>query len=198
MRTSLVAAAALLALASAPAAQAQDALYYGLGVAVSANSTSSPEVTGYEPTATDYGVALTLGYRFPSTGTVAYGIEGNLDLMSGKLMSDSFDACSDFSPTWCEVDTTFRLRGTVSSELASGARLMGSLGAAIVRGRAEDGPGNYVNATGRGLSLGVSWEQVGGNLPVRVDVNYDAIRIDDANIYDRKLDMIGLRVSYMF
>ena len=35
-------------------------------------------------------------------------------------------------------------------------------------------------------------------MPVRVDLNYDAIREDDANNYDRDLDMIGLRLSYMF
>jgi hypothetical protein len=196
MRTSLLSAAAVLALASA--GQAQDGLYYGLGLAISANSTSAPEVSGYEATATDYGVALTLGYRFAAAGTLSYGIEGNLDLMSGKVMSDTFDACTDVSPTWCEVDAAFRLRGTVTSDMANGSRIMGSLGAVIVHGRAEDGPGNYVSATGRGLSLGVAWEQVGGSMPMRVDLNYDAIREDNADIYERDLDMIGLRVSYMF
>lgn len=196
MKTGLIATA--LTVAMATSVQAQDGAYFGIGLGVSHNSTSATIVPDFDATATDFGLALTAGYRFASVGNLTYGFEGNLDIMGGKLMSDYVDACTDESPTWCEVDATLRLRGTVSSELASGARLMGSLGAAIVRGRAEDGPGNYVNATGRGLSLGVSWEQVGGNLPVRVDVNYDAIRIDDANNYDRKLDMIGLRVSYMF
>lgn len=191
----MFATAALLALA--PAAQAQDA-YFGLGLAVSGNSSSGDEFSSYEPSATDYGIALTAGYRFASAGTLAYGVEGNLDLMSGKLMSDGDDACTSVAPTWCEVDAVFRLRGTMTSELANGSRLMGSLGAAIVHGRAEDGPGTYVSTTGRGLSLGLSWEQVGGSVPVRVDLNYDAIREDDANNYDRDLDMIGLRLSYMF
>lgn len=195
MKMTLLASAALLALA--PAVQAQDA-YFGLGLGVSANSTTASEVTGFEPSATDFGLALTAGYRFASVGTVTYGIEGNLDLMGGKLMSDTFDACTDFAPTWCEVDAALRLRGTVTSDLANGSRVMGSLGAVMVRGRAEDGPGNYVNATGRGLSLGVSWEQVGGTMPLRVDLNYDAIREDDADLYERDLDMLGLRVSYMF
>ena len=44
----------------------------------------------------------------------------------------------------------------MTSELANGSRLMGSLGAAIVHGRAEDGPGTYVSTTGRGLSLACS------------------------------------------
>lgn len=196
MKTALLATALTLTLVTT--VQAEDGAYFGIGLGLSHNSTSAPIVPGFEATATDYGLALTAGYRFASVGNLTYGFEGNLDIMAGKLMSDYVDACTDESPTWCETDATLRLRGTLSTDLAGGARLMGSLGAALVQGRAEDGPGNYVDATGRGLSLGVSWEQVGGNLPVRVDVNYDAIRIDDANLYDRKLDMIGLRVSYMF
>ena len=179
MKTMLTATA--LALALGTMAQAQDA-YFGLGLGVSRNSTSSTIFPNYEPTATDYGLALTAGYRFASAGNLTYGVEGNLDLMSGKLMSDGIDACNSAGPTWCEIDVTLRLRGTATTELANGARLMGSLGAAIVQGRAEDGAGVFVDAMGRGLSLGVSWENVGGNMPVRVDLNYDAIRIDDAPI----------------
>ncbi len=35
-------------------------------------------------------------------------------------------------------------------------------------------------------------------MPLRVDLNYDAVRDDNQNFYERDLDMIGLRVSYMF
>ena len=37
-----------------------------------------------------------------------------------------------------------------------------------------------------------------GGMPVRVDVNYDAIRDDNQPAYERDLDLVGLRVSYMF
>lgn len=195
MKIGLLASTFVLALASAAAAQ--DGAYFGLGLGVSQNS-SKASFGSFEPSATDYALALTAGYRFPSAGTLAYGIEGNLDLMTGNLMSDGSDACTSVAPTWCEVNATARLRGTMSSDLASGGRVTASLGAVMVSGRAEDGPDTYVDAIGRGLSFGVAWENLGGGMPVRVDLNYDAIREDDANNYDRKLDMIGLRVSYMF
>jgi hypothetical protein len=196
MKTALLASTVVLALAQA--ASAQDGAYYGVGLGVTDNSSVATGFDGYEPSATDYGLALTAGYRFPSAGTLSFGVEGNLDLMAGNLMSDEIDACSSNAPTWCEVNTTARLRGTMSTELAGGSRLTSSLGAVVVRGRAEDGPGTFVDTTGRGLSIGVAWEQVGGGLPVRVDLNYDSVKTDNANNYDRSLDMVGLRVSYMF
>jgi len=169
-----------------------------VGVAVTHNSTSAPIVPGFDPTVTDFGLALTAGYRFATVGNLTYGFEGNLDLMGGKLMGDYVDACEDESPTWCEVDAALRLRGTLSTDLANGSRLTTSLGAVVVRGRAEDGPGNYLDTTGRGLSIGVAWEKLDGRMPLRVDLNYDAVRKDNATAYERELDMIGLRLSYMF
>jgi hypothetical protein len=195
MKFSALAPLAVLALA--PAAMAQDGAYYGIGLGVSHNTTSSPVISNYDATATDVALALTAGYRFATAGNLTYGIEGNLDIMSGNLMSDSIDACTDWSPTWCEVDAALRLRGTMASDLG-GSRLTASLGAVVVRGLAENGPGNYVDTTGRGLSVGVAWEKLDGSLPVRVDLNYDAIRHDNQTEYDRSLDMVGLRVSYMF
>ncbi|TAG20889.1 MAG: hypothetical protein EAZ40_09385 [Rhodobacterales bacterium] len=196
MKNALLASTVVLALAQA--ASAQDGLYFGLGLAVTDNSTTATGFDIFEPSARDFGLALTAGYRLASAGTLSFGVEGNLDLMSGKLMSDGNNACASFAPTWCEVDVTARLRGTMSTELSGGSRLTSSLGAVVVRGRAEDGPGNFVSTIGRGLSLGVAWEQVGGGLPVRVDLNYDSVKTDNANNFDRSLDMVGLRVSYMF
>lgn len=196
MKIGILASTLVLALASAAAAQ--DGAYFGLGVGVS-NETSAPELGGDEISADDFGLALTAGYRFPSAGPTAFGVEGNLDLMSGKVMGKNGDeACPGFGPTWCHVDAVARLRGTVSTDLSGGGRLMGSLGVVVVSGQAEDGPGTYVDAIGRGLSVGVSWESLGGGMPVRVDLNYDTVMEDNANNYDRSLDMIGLRVSYMF
>lgn len=197
MKIGLLASTVVLALANAAAAE--DGAYFGLGIGVS-NETSAPEFNkDGEISATDFGLALTAGYRFPSAGTVAFGVEGNLDLMSGKLMGkDGNEACPGFGPTWCYVDAAARLRGTVSTDLSGGGRLMGSLGAVVVRGQAEDGPGTFVDAVGRGISIGVAWENLGGGMPVRVDLNYDSVKRDNANNYDRSLDMIGLRVSYMF
>jgi len=192
-------ASTFFVLGLANAAAAQDGAYFGLGVGV-LQETSAPEPSGSnEVSADDFGLALTAGYRFPSAGATAFGVEGNLDLMSGKLMDrNGNEACPGFGPTWCHVDAVARLRGTVSTDLAGGGRVMGSLGVVVVRGQAEDGPGVYVGATGRGLSVGVSWENSGAGMPVRVDLNYDAVTEDNANNYDRSLDMIGLRVSYMF
>ena len=198
MRLNLLATG--LALGFATMAQAQEGAYFGVGLGITESSGSATILPDDEFSATDYGLALTAGYRFATVGNLTYGIEGNLDLMGGNRMSTSggVDACTNQSPSWCEVDAVLRLRGTFATDLANGSRLTASLGAAVVRGLAEDGPDNYVDATGRGLSLGVAWEKVGSGMPVRVDLNYDAIRNDDANLYDRELNMIGLRVSYMF
>lgn len=188
-----IAAAALL---SGPAL-AQDT-YFGLGLSVTQGTSNAPASPDYDMAVTDFGLALTAGYRFATVGTLTYGLEGNLDIQGGKRMSDGpAEACSGVTPSWCEIDTIARLRATVSSDLSSGNRWTASLGAAIVSGLAEDNPGVYVDTVGRGLSLGVAWEKTAG-LPVRVDVNYDAIRKDDANNYTRDLDILGLRLSYMF
>jgi hypothetical protein len=95
------------------------------------------------------------------------------------------------------VDAALRLRATMATDL-NGSRLTASLGAVMVRGLTENGGGNYLDTTGRGVSVGVAWEQLSGGLPVRVDLNYDAIQTDNQPLFDRSLDMIGLRVSYMF
>lgn len=188
-----------VALAIPQLAAAQDGLYYGIGLAAVNTSSDAPIVPFYEASTTDFGLALTLGYRFASTGPLTYGIEGNVDVMSGKRMTgDPVDACEDISPVWCEVDTVARLRATLSSDVGTGTRLTGSIGAVMADGLAEDGPGNYVDTAGHGLSLGVAWEKVDGPYPVRIDLNMDHISKDNANLYDRQLDMIGLRVSYMF
>ena len=163
------------------------------------SSTSAPIVSDYEASATDYALALTAGYRFASAGPLTYGVEGNLDFVSGKTMSDSgVDACTGTSPSWCTVDIAMRLRGTLGTDLASGNRLTASLGAIVVRGKTENGPGNYLDTTGRGVSVGVAWERVSDQMPVRIDLNYDSIRTDDQPAYERDLDMVGLRISYMF
>jgi len=65
-----------------------------------------------------------------------------------------------------------------------------------VQGRSENGPGNYLDTTGRGISVGFAWQKDG--MPVRIDLNYDAVRDDNQTAYERDLDMVGLRVSYMF
>jgi hypothetical protein len=192
-----VALATFAALGLAQTASAEEGLYYGIGLGVGSTMTTSEVVPFYEARATDYSLALTLGYRFATSGPVTFGIEGNLDLMSGNNMADSgLASCTGVSPSWCEVDTALRLRGTMTSDLAGGNHLTTSLGLVVVKGRAESGPGNNVDTTGRGVSVGVAWERDGS--PLRVDLNYDAIRSDNQTMYDRDLDMIGLRVSYMF
>lgn len=189
--------AILPALLLAGSALAQDGFYYGVGVGVTGSSSVAPIVDFYDARATDLSLALTAGYRFGTSGALGYGIEGNLDLLGGRTMSDGTDACTGTSPSWCEVNTVLRVRGTLSQDLANGNRLTSSLGVAVVRGVSENGPGNNLDTTGRGLSVGFAWEKTVGT-PLRIDLNYDAIRDDNQPAYERDLDLIGLRVSYMF
>jgi hypothetical protein len=196
MRLNLAAAGLLLALTQS--ASADDGLYYGLGLGVLNSTSEAPIVPGFEGQATDTSLALTLGYRWPQAGVVFYGVEGNLDFHTGNLMNDSVDACTSTSPTWCEVDSTARLRVTIGHELAGGSTVMAHIGAVAVSGRLEANPGDFRDSTGRGASVGVSWERLYGAVPLRVDLNYDSIRSDSNPTYERSLDMIGLRVSYMF
>jgi len=192
-----IAFATLATLGLAQAAYAGDGLYYGIGLGLGSTQTVSPVVPEYDATATDYSLALTLGYRFAASGALTYGIEGNLDVSSGNTMSGSgIDACTGNSPSWCEVDTVLRLRGTMTNVFGGGSELTTSVGLVMVQGRSENGELNYLSTTGRGFSIGLAWQKVG--MPVRVDLNYDAVRDDNQTSFERELDMIGLRVSYMF
>jgi hypothetical protein len=194
--------AAFAACLSQPAIAQDAGLYFGLGVTAQHAESSAPGFGSFTPTANDFGLALTTGYRFASTGKLSYGVEGNLDLMTGDLMSDEGrdgrDACTSRGPTWCELDQMLRLRGTIATVLEGGNRVTGSLGLVMVNGRAEDGDGVYVDATGTGPSLGVAWETAAAGLPLRFDLNYEWITSDDADTYERDLDMVSLRLSYMF
>lgn len=189
----LVSATALLA---AHAASAQDGFYFGVGLGLTESSTNAPIVSFYTATATDVSLALTAGYRFAGTEKLSFGIEGNLDLLGGATMKDGTDACTGTSPSWCTIDTVLRLRGTLTTQLAGGSRLTSSLGAVLVKGVSENGPGNNLDTTGNGYSFGFGWEAAGQ--PVRVDLNFDVIRDDDQPAYERDLDLVGLRLSYMF
>lgn len=189
---------ALVILSIAPPVLAQDGAYFGAGIAFTDSSSTADIVPDDEFSGTDFGLALTAGYRAMASGNLAYGVEGNLDLMSGETLSGSSDACSNASPTWCEVDSILRIRGTLGTVLAGGDILTGSLGGVVISGRAEDGPNNYVDTVGTGISFGASWELVGSSMPLRFDFNYDSINSDDADNYQRDLDVIGLRASYMF
>lgn len=193
MKSLLIAAAAVVLLA--PTTQAQDGVYFGAG-ATTIRSTTSPDDPwgGYEPTGRDAGLALTLGYRFPAAGTMAFGIEANLDVTSGKRMTNS---CVSTGPAWCDVENILRLRGTMTFDLGEGGQLTTSLGAVRVNGVSEDNPLLFVDTTGRGASFGLGWQPQGG-MPLRYDLNIDRITSDDTPNYDRSLDLIGLRVSYMF
>lgn len=192
-----IAFATLATLGLAQAASAGDGLYYGIGLGLGSTQTVSPVVPEYDATATDYSLALTLGYRFAASGALTYGIEGNLDLGSGNTMSgEGIDTCTGNSPSWCEVDTVLRLRGTMTNSFGGGNELTASLGMVMVKGRTENGLAGYLSTTGQGVSLGLSWQKDG--MPLRIDLNYDVVRNDNQDYFERDLDMIGLRVSYMF
>lgn len=179
----------------AQAATAQDGLYYGLGVGVMQERTHAPIVDEFHASATDFALALTAGYRFSGPQQLVFGLEGNLDLPGGATLKGPFDTCTGESPTWCSLDAVLRLRSTLTADLSGGA-LTSSLGMVVVRGTAENGPGNNVSTTGTGMSFGLSWAP--DTMPVRFDLNYDAVRSDNRPQYDRELNLVGLRVSYMF
>lgn len=187
--------AAISALSMAQATNAQDGFYFGAGVAaISTSSDPGEEWGGYDVSGRDAGLALTLGYNFASVDNLTYGIEGNLDFTSGNRMDGS---CEAIGPVWCEIDSTLRLRGTVTFDLGTGGHLTTSLGAVVAKGTVEDAPGLLVDAKGTGLSVGLAWQAASG-MPLRYDLNIDRIRKDDAPNFDRSLDMVSLRVSYMF
>lgn len=197
MKIAILASAFGLALAQSAAAQ--DGAYFGIGLGIGQTMTTSSVVPEYDASVTDFSLALTAGYRFASAGPLTYGVEGNLDLMAGNVMEDNgTDACTGSSPSWCEVDAAFRLRGTLTADYVGGNRWTASLGVVVVQGLSENGGGNYLDTRGQGVSVGIAWERPDAGLPVRVDLNYDAVRDDNQPAYDRNLDMIGLRVSYMF
>ena len=188
-----------LALLLAQTAHAQDGAYFGLGVGANFNTAVSDTVPSFVATSTDAALALTAGYRWQQMGAGYWGVEVNLDFASGELMADgSQDACTDVSPDWCNIDTVARLRATYSHGMGDGSMLMGSFGLAAVRGRLEQNPSEYVDATGTGLSLGIAWEKPFGDRAMRFDLNYDVINEDDHPTYPRELDIIGIRASYMF
>lgn len=188
----------LFLLGAVQSAAAEDGFYYGVGLGLLKSEASAPIVAGFDATATDASLALTAGYRWPQTKNVAFGVEGNLDVHTGHLMSDVADACTSVSPSWCEVNSTLRLRGTLGSVLANGDRLTASLGAVAVRGRLEANPGDYRRSTGSGWSVGVFWEKASSTIPVRIDLNFDKIENDNIPTYGWSLEMFGVRVSYMF
>lgn len=194
MRTIILAAAS--ALLATQTASAQDGFYLGLGLGLTESSSYAPAVPVVSSTGTDVSLALTAGYRFTGSGPLTFGVEGNLDILGGKTLNGCRDGAAIASPNWCTLETVARLRGTLSTELANGSRLTSSLGAVMVMGTSEAGPGFRPDTTGHGFSLGFGWEPAA--MPVRVDVNYDAIRDDNQPAYERDLDLVGLRVSYMF
>ena len=197
MRLTFLATSLLVALTQSAAAE--DGFYYGLGLGVTQSSADAEIEDFFNLTATNLSLALTAGYRIAQSKGLSYGIEGNLDVHTGKLMKDGpAEGCSNFTPSWCEINSSLRVRGTLSKKLAAGNTLMASLGFVVVSGRLEANPSDYRDSIGRGPSIGISWEHPMGNHGLRMDLNYDLIKTDNNPTYDRSLDMIGLRISYMF
>lgn len=198
----LASLAIISAFSLAGPAAAQDGFYYGVGLGVTKGETSSTAIEAFVPTGTDYALALTAGYRFPSTQGLSFGIEGNLDALTAETMVDDATdraACDNASPTWCEVETVLRLRATISGELANGSRITAALGPVAAQGRGEQSFDVYKDTHGTGMSWGLSWEAPPSlGAPVRIDLNWDKIDQDNLERYDQKLEMVGLRASYMF
>lgn len=183
----------------AHSASAENGAYFGLGASANFNSAVSSEVSFFQATSTDFAFALTAGYRWSLPNTAFWGVEANVDFGTGELMSDDgIDACTDISPDWCNIDSVARLRATYGRDLANGTTLMGSFGLAAAQGRLEVNPGDYRDATGTGISVGVAWEKPLGGHAVRVDLNYDFIDDDNHPTYPRELEILSIRASYMF
>jgi hypothetical protein len=181
-------------------AEAEEGVYFALGITRTAGESAEP-IFFREFTGNDVGLALTVGYAFAPAGNLTFGVEGNLDVLSGNRFDDAaggLPACSGAGPSWCEVDAILRLRGTLSTDLANGSRVSGSIGPVLVKGITENGGADYLATTGTGISVGVSWALPDTSMPLRVDFNYDSIRRDNAEEYSRTLDMVGFRVSYTF
>jgi hypothetical protein len=175
-------------------ASAEMDYYFGAGIGLVESRDVASEVPEFEAKAVDVSLALTAGLR-TSNG---FGIEANADILSSNLMEiDGSEACNGQSPTWCEIGSIVRLRGTASTSLDDGSQLMVSGGLVRVTGVSENNPGNLLDTIGQGISFGLSWQMA--NKPMRIDVNYDIISNDsNSDFYERNLEVSGIRLSYMF
>jgi hypothetical protein len=129
-------------------ASAEMDYYFGAGIGLVESRNVASIVPELEAKAVDVSLALTAGLRFSN----GFGIEANADILSSNLMEiDGSEACNGQSPTWCEIGSIVRLRGTAATSLDNGSQLMVSGGLVRVTGVSENNPGNLLDTIGQGF-----------------------------------------------
>ena len=68
----------------------------------------------------------------------------------------------------------------------------------MVNGLLENGPGTYVSGRGLGYSVGLGAEKQVAKGTMRIEAIYDVITTDNRPMYDRDLDILSLRASFIF
>lgn len=192
--------AAIGALFLATAVQADEGLYYG--VALGYSDMSSTSLNGGGATSgQDFSVGGIVGYGFALQNGANIAVEGTLDVTTGNTFSDDInvgDACTNNSPDWCEVDAIARVRGVYGTTMANGYEVLSMAGIAAVSGRAEDGPANFADTTAVGYTLGVGLETDFRNSSIRYELTYDNFDEHSPEAFDKDLEIISLRVAFMF
>ncbi|RYG92388.1 hypothetical protein EU803_08155 [Loktanella sp. IMCC34160] len=183
----------------AGAAQAEEGLYYGAALGLAKSESESAGIGMTEGNDMTFGVVL--GYRMEYASGTSVAIEGTYDGTSRNLMTSvgvPTDACTDWSPDWCEVHTIARIRGVYGTTLSNGIEVLSMAGIASVAGLAEDGPGNYVDTTATGFTLGVGGQKPVGNGMLRVELVYDRFEGSEPGDYEKNLDILSLRTVFTF
>ena len=179
---------------------AETGFYYGLSAGVSMYDTVALGNLGpADSTGLTFGGIV--GYTFETNTEYSTAIEVSVD----GAMADTLEstegygpACGDYSPHWCEIDTVVRLRSLVKRRVNEDWSIVGSLGGVMVNGLLENGPGTYVSGRGLGYSVGLGAEKQVAKGTMRIEAIYDVITTDNRPMYDRDLDILSLRASFIF
>lgn len=184
---------------TAGTATAEEGFYYGgaLGFAkLESQSTGIGRTEGQ-----DAFLGVVLGYRFSHDDQSWFGVEGTLDGTTGQRMTTvgvPVESCSDESPDWCEVRGIARVRGVYGAKVTSDIEVLSMVGVAAVAGLAEDGPGNYVDTTATGLTIGVGGQRPMGGGMGRLEFVYDRFEGSNPGDFEKTLEIFSLRTVFTF
>ena len=179
------------------AALAEDGLYYGGAVGVA--DVSSRSQFG-APSGKDLSFGAVVGYKSSLSNGGFWAAEVTVDLLTGGTLEYPFgaQACTNQSPDWCEVKTLARLRGVYGVPISDTKNIIYSAGIAYVEGRGEDGPFNYLHTTSTGFTLGIGLERESGKGTMRYEAVYDRFEGANPDDFDKTLEIVSLRLSYLF
>jgi opacity protein-like surface antigen len=168
-------------------------------VALGASGLDSTSAFG-QTDGTDVSFGGVLGYRWDLAAGQSIGVEGTADFFSGERMSCDLgaDACTSVSPDWCGLDSIARLRGVYGVTLGNRFEVFSMAGVSMVNGLAEDGPGVFVDTGGTGYTLGLGAQKAMGTGTLRVELTYDRLGNTDADVFEKNLEVISLRSSFLF